>query len=167
MKGESEMAGIKRTDSNFVLSFEKEFEGYFKKILRGAHIPDAKLEEKFFPGIQYIFKFPNGYGASVIKHYGSLGYDHGKWELAVLHDDDITYDTPITRDVLGFLDDADVKDALLKIQALTEEEVEKNKRLNLKEDYILEFERFDLEEMNEIIIRLLRRTAFLNRKKGD
>lgn len=122
------MAGIKRTDSNLVLSFEKEFEGYFKKKLR-----DVKFGETFYPGIQYIFKFPNGYGASVIQNYGSYGYDCGEWELAVLYDDHITYDTPITEDVLGYLKDADVKDTLFKIQALTDEEVEKEDPENASE----------------------------------
>lgn len=35
-------------------------------------------------GIRYIFRFPNDYGASVVKCYGSFGYEQDLWELAVL-----------------------------------------------------------------------------------
>ncbi len=33
-------------------------------------------------GIQKIYKFENGYGASVIRHRGSYGFEEGKWEIA-------------------------------------------------------------------------------------
>ena len=35
-------------------------------------------------GIQRIYKFDNGYGASVVKHKYSYGGDKGLWELAVI-----------------------------------------------------------------------------------
>lgn len=35
-------------------------------------------------GIHYIFRFPNGYGASVVKIFGSQGYELDLWELAVI-----------------------------------------------------------------------------------
>lgn len=35
-------------------------------------------------GIHYIFRFPNGYGASLIKTFGSEGYEEDLWELAVI-----------------------------------------------------------------------------------
>ncbi len=35
-------------------------------------------------GIHYIFRFPNGYGASIVKMYGSYGWDQDNWELAVI-----------------------------------------------------------------------------------
>lgn len=73
--------------------------------------------------IQYItlneignvrFKFPNGYGASVIQ----LQYSHGL-ELAVLDPDGgLTYDTPITDDVLGNLDTFSLNKSLLDIKNL-------------------------------------------------
>ena len=43
-------------------------------------------------GMQYIFRFPNNYGASVVKQYGCYGYENDKWELACIlfnHDEDI------------------------------------------------------------------------------
>jgi len=55
-------------------------------------------------GVQHTYKFPNGYGASVIKHEYSYGGTDGLWELAVLDtEDEITYHTPITQDVIGHL----------------------------------------------------------------
>ena len=42
--------------------------------------------------IQKIYSFPNGYGASVIKGPYSYGGPDGKWELAVLKNDEICYD---------------------------------------------------------------------------
>lgn len=35
-------------------------------------------------GIHYIFRFPNNYGASVVKQYGCYGYENDKWELACI-----------------------------------------------------------------------------------
>lgn len=58
-------------------------------------------------GIQAIFRFENGYGASVINHSGSYGV-----ELAVLRftgegtdDWELCYTTPITDDVIGWIQD--------------------------------------------------------------
>jgi len=66
--------------------------------------------------------FDNGYGASVI--CGSMFYSNGldTYELAVLkgtpEDWDLTYETPITDDVLAYLTKAEVNKALNKIEAL-------------------------------------------------
>ena len=66
-------------------------------------------------GIQKVYKFPNGYGASVIKHKGSYGYHKGLWEVAVLFHGELCYDTEITNDVLGHLNDPEVDNVLGKI----------------------------------------------------
>lgn len=71
-------------------------------------------------GVQHLFQFGNGYGASVVSHQYSYGGPAGLWELAVLDaSGDLTYETPITDDVLGHLTDQDVTDALDKIAALS------------------------------------------------
>ena len=69
-------------------------------------------------GIQKVYKFPNGYGASVIKHRGSYGHSKGLWELAVLEGGELCYDTEITDDVIGHLNDPEVDRLLRRIQQL-------------------------------------------------
>ena len=69
-------------------------------------------------GIQKVYKFPNGYGASVIRHKGSYGYSKGLWELAVLEGGELCYDTEITNDVIGHLNDPEVDRLLRRIQQL-------------------------------------------------
>lgn len=70
---------------------------------------------KHMDGIQKVYKFPNGYGASVIKHQGSYGYAQGLWELAVLFEGELCYDTEITSDVIGHLNDPEVDNLLGQI----------------------------------------------------
>ena len=68
---------------------------------------------------QKIYKFDNGYGASVVCTLGSYGATNGLFEVAVLDSNgSITYDTPVAGDVIGWLDFAGVADVLNKIKAL-------------------------------------------------
>ena len=74
-------------------------------------------------GIQYIFRFENGYGASIVKHSFSYGHEKDLWELGVLfnYGEDrwhLTYETPITEDVEGNLTDEDVRNLLKRIKEL-------------------------------------------------
>ena len=74
-------------------------------------------------GIQHIYRFENSrFSASVVKTPTSYGGKSGLWELAVLLNGKITYDTPITNnhDVTGWLTDNDVQDILSQIDSLTE-----------------------------------------------
>lgn len=65
------------------------------------------------------YRFPNGYGASVIRG-GMAAY--GGLELAVLkYDGDdwgLCYDTPITDDVVGYLTDDTLRSTLEAVHAL-------------------------------------------------
>jgi hypothetical protein len=74
-------------------------------------------------GIQYKAFYPNGYGASIVKHSFSHGSSEGKWELAVLKGTkdnwNICYDTPITDDVLGYLSEKEVDSILEQIEKLS------------------------------------------------
>jgi hypothetical protein len=79
--------------------------------------------QRLFGGVQIVFKFPNNYGASVIRHSGSYGGSQGLYELGVLKFTapakyDLVYDTPITNDVLGWLSVDDILSTLDEIQAL-------------------------------------------------
>ena len=96
---------------NLILNYE----GFEKHLVK---------QREHMLGVQYVFKFDNNYGASVIKHSGSYGHDQDLWELGVLHfgedenDWHLTYNTPITADVIGWLTDAEVGDLLQKIKEL-------------------------------------------------
>lgn len=64
-------------------------------------------------------KFPNGRGASIVRHDRSYGGQQGLFELAVLDvDGNIDYDTPLTQDVLGWLNPVAIEEALAKIESL-------------------------------------------------
>lgn len=64
-------------------------------------------------------QFKNGYGASVIIGPYSYGGEEELYEMAVLDSNfKITYDTPITSDVIGWLTPTEVTDYLKKIQDL-------------------------------------------------
>lgn len=80
----------------------------------------APVEEKaLLGGIQRIYRFENSrYGASVICHEASYSSKGGKWELAVLYDGILCYDTPITDSVIGHLNDDDVQRILNEIYNL-------------------------------------------------
>jgi hypothetical protein len=70
-------------------------------------------------GVMSRIQFDNGYGVSVVKTPYTYGGDNGKYELAVLGTDgDLTYDTPITIAVLGYLSPTEVTDIMKQIQKL-------------------------------------------------
>ena len=78
-------------------------------------------------GIQYLVKYLNNYGASIVQHELSYGGKKGKWELAVtvypedtedINDFKRTCATEITDDVIGWLSEEEVEELLLRIQAL-------------------------------------------------
>lgn len=69
-------------------------------------------------GIQKVYKFPNGYGASVIKGPYTYGGKKGLWELAVLKGEELCYDTDITSDVIGHLNDPEMDAILRQIERL-------------------------------------------------
>lgn len=81
-------------------------------------------ERGIHSGTQKLYRFDNGYGASVVRHGFSYGSTKGLWLLAVIRFKDdsdhfwIEYETPITSDVIGHLTEDDVDDILNKIEAL-------------------------------------------------
>lgn len=79
-------------------------------------------EKDLHGGTQIVYKFDNGYGASVIQNKYSYGGDVGLYELAVIEFEglnwDLTYETPITDDVIGRLTVDALVIVLEKIKAL-------------------------------------------------
>lgn len=67
---------------------------------------------------QRVYRFDNGYGASVIDD--GYGKEEGLFELAVFDNrtKQIVYDSGITDDVLGWLTQSDVDNLLAQIKAL-------------------------------------------------
>lgn len=80
------------------------------------------LLKKYSENMRAIMFFPNGYGVSVL--FGDAFYSNGidTYELAVLFGDEknpvIAYNTPITNDVLAFIDKEEVTKAMIEVQQL-------------------------------------------------
>ena len=81
----------------------------FKDLDFKKHSNDAKQAKE---------TFENNYGVSVI--FGNCFYSNGKdtYEVAVLYDGNITYNTEITDDVLGYLSEEEVSEIMIKVQSL-------------------------------------------------
>ena len=63
--------------------------------------------------------FDNGFGVSVVSHNHSYGVCDGLYEVAVLDKDGVlTYETPVTSDVIGYLSEEDVTDVMKQVQEL-------------------------------------------------
>lgn len=80
------------------------------------YLVEDKSEDGF---IQKVYKFENGRGASVISNTYCYGGNEGLYELAVLDvNGNIDYSTPITNDVIGWLEWSQVMELLGKIKEL-------------------------------------------------
>lgn len=81
-------------------------------------------------GLHGLAFFPNGYGISVVRFmmpishrgYGSYTDNENEWEVAILVGNvdgwELTYDTPITDDVIGHLEESEVTEIMKQIQEL-------------------------------------------------
>ncbi len=81
-------------------------------------------------GVQRIYQYENGFGASVIRFRGSYTSNNEEWELAVIKSIDdkdwgkdndnweLTYETNITEDVIGHLIEDKVEKILKRIKEL-------------------------------------------------
>ena len=79
----------------------------------------SKFESGYlYDGLHYTAEFPNNYGISIIKHFGSYGGPEDKFEIAVLKDGDLCYDTEITNDVIGHLSESEVIAYAMRIYKL-------------------------------------------------
>jgi len=88
------------------------------RLLKLFQKDDLTKSENRYLWQQAIYEFPNGYGASVVRHGGSYGRQFGLWELGVLLNGELNYDTPVTSDVLGSLTPSQVIDVLDLLEEL-------------------------------------------------
>lgn len=76
-------------------------------------------DEPFMVGKKSRMHFDNGYGVSVVSHSYSYGGKNGLFEVAVLDKDgELTYDTPVTNNVIGYLNPEDVTEIMEQVQSL-------------------------------------------------
>ncbi len=80
---------------------------------------DNPTETPAYPGDQRLYAFPNGWAASVVRGQYTYG-GPDLWELAVIEglQGSFNYDTPITDDVIGWLDESEVDELLVRISEL-------------------------------------------------
>ena len=73
-----------------------------------------------FEGIQYLFRFDNNFGASVVKSRYTYGGDKDLWEMALIYythsDYFLMYINDFEEDVIGYLTDEEVNKLLEKIE---------------------------------------------------
>lgn len=96
----------------------------FEKYKKFLYAEEHKKTE-FHTYDRWWFVFPNDYGASVIRYKGASGTGYNKnlpYDLATLYkcddDIDITYDTPVTKNTIKYLDEAGVEKYLEIIKKL-------------------------------------------------
>jgi hypothetical protein len=82
-----------------------------------------KIRSSPLGGECLVYRFDNGFGASVVRNNYSYGGSEGLWELGVIRfvgEDfwDLVYDTPITDDVIGSQTEEEIADLLVQIAAL-------------------------------------------------
>ena len=102
---------------------------------------------------QVIFKFSNGWGASVVQGPYTYGGPDGLFELAVLDSNGrLNYDTPVAPDdVLGYLTTEDVKEKLAQIANLTEAELTEFRTEKAKKEFLaaLKYLSTDFQDVRE------------------
>jgi hypothetical protein len=79
-----------------------------------------KIENNSFQtGVVSRMIFENGYGVSVVSHTFSYGGKDGLFEVAVLDKEgNLTYETPVTSDVIGYLNPDEVTGVMEQVQSL-------------------------------------------------
>lgn len=106
------MAGVPLISGVTTVSNDKKF---------GIHIVTQRIVPSQDSGEYYQVDFENGYGTSIVRHQYSYGGKDGLFELGVLHNDQLCYDTPITDDVIGYIPEHEVATYLDQIAQLPTE----------------------------------------------
>lgn len=88
----------------------------------GGYTPDDEFINPHCRDEVCIFHFENGYGANLSRGPYTYGGPQGLWELAVTRKTpdgwDLCFNTPITKDVIGWLDELGVVKVLERIEKL-------------------------------------------------
>lgn len=92
--------------------------------------PHEYLVKSLHDGVQFLIRFANGAGVSVVRHSGSYGFHSDLWEAApILFDDNINGDWDFigmafelpgfnSDDVRGYLTPTDVDEILAMVASL-------------------------------------------------
>lgn len=104
-----------------VLEINEDLKPYLKSMV-------TRYKDQPWEHNQWLFMFDNGYGASVVKGFGTYGNEEDLFELAVTICDEkkwyLCYDTEITNDVIGCLSNEEIMELLYKIKKLKKEKIE-------------------------------------------
>ena len=105
------------------------FDKYNKFLFEEEH-----KETEFYTFDRWWFMFPNNYGASVIRYKSASGACYNKnlpYDLATLFkyegEIEITYNTPVTKETIRYLDESGVERYLELIKCLGKDEAMKSK----------------------------------------
>jgi len=96
---------------------------FLSKITIMKTFQDLEFEQindaPFMVGKRSRIHFDNGFGVSVVSHSHSYGGRNGLYEVAVLDSDgNLTYETPVTNNVIGYLTEEDVTNVMKQVQEL-------------------------------------------------
>lgn len=82
--------------------------------------PPVTVRPRSIGGLQALWRFSNGYGASVVEGLGSYGIELAviEWTGEGYDDWGLTFSTPVTDDVLGWLDPTALVETLRNIRDL-------------------------------------------------
>ena len=86
---------------------EIEMEKELNKLGKSKDWAEEFKKSLFVPAYEEEYRkkwnFPNGYGISVIRGFGSYGQREGLFEIALLKNGSLTYDKGDFKDVIGYL----------------------------------------------------------------
>lgn len=80
---------------------------------------DLEFDERIRPfgGSRAVIEFENEYGLSIVEGHGCY-QDEGTYEVGILHEGSLTYDTSITDDVLSYQSVEDIEKLMVEVQNL-------------------------------------------------
>lgn len=103
------------------LKFEKHFNLVDLEEQKDDFESNPTLKELYEQGkndIQCRMFFGNGFGVSIIRGHYTYGGEEGLYELAIISDDGLQYNTAMTEDVLGYLTEKEIEQIVYSVQCL-------------------------------------------------